>query len=89
MFENGRVATMWLVAHWDGAMDGSEPLRLMLRTSPLGAWEVELAERGGGRSVKRWFHSEVDARAHLAQVQSVGDWQLVSDTGRRLQDRGD
>lgn len=79
---------MWLVAHWDGAMDGTEPLRLMLRTSPLGAWEVELAERGG-RSVKHWFHSEVDARAHLAQVQAVGVWRQVSDDSRRLQDRGD
>jgi hypothetical protein len=57
---------MTVAGHWIGDLEGAH-LELLVVTSPIGAWEVQLHEHAprGGR-VTRWFDAPGDAWNHAA-----------------------
>lgn len=64
---------MTVAGHWIGDVEGT-PLELVIRTSPIGAWEVQLREPGG-RRVTRWFDQAHQARSYAAGLLATGEWQ--------------
>jgi hypothetical protein len=63
---------MTVAGHWIGHVEGTA-LELLVRTSRLGAWEVQLREPGG-RQATRWFDEPGQARSYAAGLLATGQW---------------